>query len=343
MKKQKKLALIKNIITVVFLVVAAVFFYRSLQSSIEKVMQEDFRLNWGLFGVAMLIYFLYFVFLASLWHFVTVLNRSSIPYWEAITCYAFSVLGKYIPGEIFMLLARFPAYERRGVKPRKVTVNFYLENLGTLLGAAFLFIGSLLFFPNDLLDKYKWVIVAAFLGLAVCTNPRIINLILRFLERFLKGKELQISITYPQMLAVVFLFILNWILVGSGFYLLVCSVYPISPHQLLYVAGVFGLAVMVGMVTFFAPSGLGVREGLIVVGLGVIMPNEQAVIISLLARVWATVAEVLFILLIYVIRKVGQRTGWIRTTRVLKLRKEYRRSILKKIGDRRRKRHREDK
>ena len=100
-----------------------------------------------------------------------------------------------------MLLARFPAYERRGVKPRKVTVNFYLENLGTLLGAAFLFIGSLLFFPNDLLDKYKWVIVAAFLGLAVCTNPRIINLILRFLERFLKGKELQISIPYPQMLA----------------------------------------------------------------------------------------------------------------------------------------------
>lgn len=136
---------LKNAITVLFLAVAAVFLVRTLKGNFSQIKEMDFQVNIPIFIVSMLIYFAYFVSLASLWHYVTVLNRSSIPYSEAITAYAFSVLGKYIPHEVFMLIARFPAYEHRGIKARKVTVNFYLENMGTFLGAAFLFLISLFF------------------------------------------------------------------------------------------------------------------------------------------------------------------------------------------------------
>lgn len=333
MKKQKKLNLIKNIITITFLVIAVIYFYQALRDSLIKVMSQEFSVNWIYFSIAMFIYFAYFVGLASLWHYVTTLNKSSIPYPEAMTCYAYSILGKYIPGEIFMLIARFRAYERRGIRARKVTVNFYIENLGTLLGAAFLFIGSLFFFKNDLLNDYKWVLIVVFVLLIVCTNPKIINLFLRLLERIIPGKDLQISITYKDMAKMVGLFICNWILVGCGFYLLVCSVYPIPIGQFLYVAGVFGLAVMVGMVTFFAPSGLGVREGIITLGLTVIMPKEEAVIIALLARVWATFAELLFILIIYLIRRIGVTTGRIKCKRILRIKKVYKKKLLQRIKD----------
>ena len=232
-----------------------------------------------------------------------------------------------------MLIARFRAYERRGIKARKVTVNFYIENLGTLLGAAFLFIGSLFFFKNDLLNDYKWVLILSFILLVVCSNPKIINLFLRLLEHFIPGKDLQISITYRDMVKMVCLFVCNWILVGCGFYLLVCSVYPIPFGQFLYVAGVFGLAVMVGMVTFFAPSGLGVREGIITLGLTVIMPKEEAVIIALLARVWATFAELLFILIIYLVRRICIATGKMKPKRILRIKKEYKKNLLKRIKE----------
>ena len=155
----------------------------------------EFQINIPVFIISMLIYFAYFASLASLWHYVTVLNRSSIPYSEAITAYAFSVLGKYIPGEVFMLIARFPAYEHRGVKARKVTVNFYLENLGTFLGAAFLFLISLFFFPNEIMMKYTKLIVALVMLLMIVIHPKIVNALLRFLERFIKGKDLQMQNT----------------------------------------------------------------------------------------------------------------------------------------------------
>ena len=69
----------------------------------------------------------------------------------------------------------------------------------------------------------------------ICINPKIINFFLRILERFIK-KDLSIPITYPQMIKVVLLFICNWLVVGVGFYMLVCSIYPV-PVSLVSLCG----------------------------------------------------------------------------------------------------------
>ena len=45
---------------------------------------------------------------------MTKLNHCGIGYFKAITAYLYSILGKYIPGKVFMLLARIPAYEEEG-------------------------------------------------------------------------------------------------------------------------------------------------------------------------------------------------------------------------------------
>lgn len=304
--KKQIVARARSIITILFLVVAAVFLIKTVKGNYVQIRDMDFEVNMPIFLFSTLLYLMYFACLAFLWHYVTVLNKSSIPVGEAISCYAFSVLGKYIPGEVFMLLARVPAYERRGIKMRKVTINFFLENLGTFLGAAFLFLGSLFFFRNNILADYKWLIIIASAVLLLAMNPKVINCFLRFLERFMKGKDLQIPFGYGKFLSVVALFVCNWILVGTGFYYLVCSIYPIEFSQFLYAGGIFGLAVILGMISFFAPSGLGVREGILTLGLSVIMPKEYALIIALIARLWATAAELLFIFIIFVLHRIGK-------------------------------------
>lgn len=206
-----------------------------------------------------------------------------------------------------MLLARLPAYEEGGAPIRKVTICFFLENICTLLGAAFLFLVSLLFFPNDILSDYKWATVALVVVFFICINPKIINFFLRLIEKVIKKKDLVIPITYGQMVKVVLLFILNWIIVGIGFYMLTCSIYPILMSEMLYTARIFGLSCIIGILAFFAPSGLGVREGILVLGLSLIMPQEYAVIISLVSRLWMTVSELALIGIVFVVNKVMER------------------------------------
>lgn len=290
-----------------FLVLVVIFLARYFYKNADSYKNLDVDINWMVFAGAVVFYFLYKITLASLWHYMTRLNHCGIRYFKAITAYLYSILGKYIPGKVFMLLARIPAYEEAGAPIRKVTICFFLENICTLLGAAFLFLISLLFFPNDILADYQWATVVLVIVFFICINPKIINFFLKFAEKIIKKKDLVIPITYPEMLKVVVLFILNWIIVGIGFYMLTCSIYPIPASELLYTAGIFGLSCIIGILAIFAPSGLGVREGILVLGLGLIMPEEYAVIISIVSRLWMTVSELALIGIAFIVNKVMER------------------------------------
>ena len=257
--------------------------------------REDFAqiegIDIGVFAFSMLFYLAYKFTLASLWHYLTVINGCGIGYGKAVTAYLYSILGKYIPGKVFMLAGRLTYYEEEKAPLAKVTVCFFIENICTLLGAAMLFIVSLFFFPNELLEQYRWLVIILIAAFFVCIHPKLINLLLKLVGRLFK-KELEIPMRYPQMLKVVLLFIGNWLIAGAGFYILVTSIYPaVLPSQLLFCAGIWGISAIMGILAIFAPSGIGVREGIIVAGLSLIMPTEYAVVISVVSRLWQTIPE----------------------------------------------------
>lgn len=304
MERRKK---IKLIIRIVFAAAVIFFLTKYFYDNWDAFTSLKLEPDIGILIGAFVLYFVYKLTLASLWHYITRLDNASISYGNAVTAYLYSILGKYIPGKVFMLAARIPAYEREKVPVRKVTVCFLLENVCTLLGAAFLFLISLLFFPNEVLKDYAWAVVIFIIVFFVCINPKIINFFLRLLGRIMKKDDMEIPFGYLKMLSVVLLFILNWLIVGVGFYLLARSVYPVGFSQLLYTAGVYGLSAIIGIICIFAPSGLGVREGIMVLGLSLIMPEEYAVIIGIVSRLWATVAELLLIFAAFIVNRFRDR------------------------------------
>ncbi len=306
LKDKKK---IMKVIKTLFLIAVAYFLIRYFVRNTEDIKELDIRLDWGVFLVSMLFYFLYKITLATLWHYITVLNQCNIKLKDAVRVYLYSILGKYIPGKVFMLAARLPAYSDAGIPVRKPTICFFIENVCTLLGAAFLFLISLFFFPNDLLQEYMWFVVAFIVLFFIMINPQIINFLLRRFGKFIKKDDLEIPMTYGQMFQVVALFIANWFIVGIGFYMLARSIYPVPASQLLYAGGIFGLAAIIGIISIFAPSGIGVRESVIIAGLLLIVPEQYAVIISVVSRLWGTIAELILILIAFIIEKTHALLG----------------------------------
>ena len=306
-KKTKK-ARIMQIVKILFLLAVFAFMFRYFQKNMDSIKSLDIKLNWGIFAGSMLLYFAYKLMLAGLWHYITWLYNASIKLPDAITAYLYSILGKYIPGKVFMLAARIPPYKEKGIPIRKVTVSFLLENVCTLLGAGFLFLVSLFFFPNDLLSDYMFAVVIFVILFFICINPKIINFFLRIAGKLMKKDDMEIPFNYLQMIKVVLLFICNWIIVGTGFYMLTCSIYPLPVSQWLYVGGIYGLSAIIGIISLFAPSGIGVREGILILGLNLIMPNEYSVIISIVSRLWATIAELILILGAFVINTIKKHS-----------------------------------
>ncbi len=302
--KSKKNTILR-VIKAVFLILVFFFLGKYFYDNWDTIKNLDIKPDIGIFIGSMLLYFAYKFTLASLWHYITRVYKAEIKYPDAVRSYLYSILGKYIPGKVFMLAARVPAYERAGVPVRKVAVSFLLENLCTLLGAGFLFLISLLFFPNDVLSDYMPAVIIFIVLFFVCIHPKILNFFLRIIGKFIKKNDMEIDFSYLQMLKIVALFIGNWMIVGTGFYMLASSIYPLPVSELLFVGGVYGLSAIIGIISIFAPSGIGVREGIMVLGLSLIMPSEYAVIIGVVSRLWATVAELILVLGAFIAEKVG--------------------------------------
>ena len=85
--------------------------------------------------------------------------------------------------------------------------------------------------------------------------------------------------------------------------MLVYSIYPIPVSELLYVSGVFGLSIMIGIISLFAPSGIGVRESIQLIGLSLIIPKEFAAIIIIVSRLWTTCSELILIMAATLVNK----------------------------------------
>lgn len=298
--KDKLLKALKIVFGVLVVIFLAWYFWKNWDEFSEKIM----NVNIGIFIVSMLFYFVYKITLASLWHYITKINGCSIKYEKAVTSYLYSILGKYIPGKVFMLAARLTYYKEEEAPLSKVTVCFFIENVCTLLGAAMLFIVSLFFFPNELLENYKWLTLLLIAAFFVCIHPKIINFVLRLIGKIFK-KNLEIPMKYSQMLKVVLLFIGNWLIVGFGFFILTKSIYPAAEwSQMLYCAGIWGVSAIMGILAIFAPSGLGVREGIIVAGLMLIMPQSDAMVISVVSRLWQTIPELLLVIIAFVYSRI---------------------------------------
>jgi len=293
-------------VKIVFLLLVCGFLGNYFYQNRETIRNLDWNIDKISLLLSFLFYFLYMISLASLWHFITKLNQCAVSWSEALKAYFYSIPGKYIPGKVFMLAARFPAYENAGKSLAKVTVCFFLENICTLLGAAFLFVISLFFFPNDLLVNYRYAVILLIILFFIFIHPKILNFFLRTAGKLIK-KDIQIPVSYPEMLRTVLLFIINWLAAGTGFYLLVHAVYPVPASQWLYTGGIYGLSTIIGILALFAPSGLGVREGILTAGLLLIMPEEYAVTISLISRLWQTVAEILLVSGTFLLHQILKR------------------------------------
>jgi uncharacterized membrane protein YbhN (UPF0104 family) len=71
----------------------------------------------------------------------------------------------------------------------------------------------------------------------------------------------------------------------------------IAPGLYVYCVGAYNLAGALGMATPILPSGIGVRDGVLLLLLTFVLPSEIAVALTVLSRLWSVIVDLLFYLL----------------------------------------------
>jgi hypothetical protein len=141
----------------------------------------------------------------------------------------------------------------------------------------------------------------------ILIHPRILNYFIAIFLKIAKREPVKLNMTYYQLLKIISLYVANFMVFGIGFVLFINSIYPISFSNYLFITGTTAGAGLIGLFAIFVPAGLGVREGVMVFTLSLIIPPTFACIIALTSRIWLTLGEVFLFGLIFSFSKIKHK------------------------------------
>ena len=223
-------------------------------------------------------------------------------YRNLVKVFLYSWLGRYVPGKVAYLVGRFYLGRSAGAQTSALVSSMAYENVLILLTAMVL--SAVLLVPSLAIESesfwpYLALPAAAAGGIVLIQPPvlqRVLHLAMRFTGRDLPGEW----ILPPQRMARTVAFsTVVFCSSGLGFYLLVASLTDYPVRYLPLAMGTMTLGAVVGTLSILTPAGLGVREGVIVGILQFTMPVELAVLVSVVARIWATAVDMALVSLCF--------------------------------------------
>lgn len=253
-----------------------------------------FRIEWLV--AAFVVNLVYVGLYARLWVRLADHCGLRLPAKEAYGITFRALAFKYLPVRIAGIGYRLWAYQRRGGwAMTSIAAALYGESALVFISAALLlalcspWIGWVglglgwvpLFF----------VLLVLFAGLALM--PQATERIAQR-TRWEAAKIAQVAAGTRVALSASFLlrYLAAWLLLGGGLWLTIAALgYGPSGKNLLACLWAYPLAGLAGMVALFAPAGLGVREGVLALALGTILPPGQAALTALAARILILGAE----------------------------------------------------
>lgn len=272
-------------------------FGRVLAGNWEAVRQIDLQFN-GYSVAAVLLFAVAVVISGLLWGAMTThLGGGRIDMLEAVRVHCASWLLKYIPGQVGSVTNKVLWAGQRGISRTLVLISFVYENVFLLIGSIVpTFVILLLadsFVGSEDETSTLLPAVLALVPLILVTDRRVFRWAVKLIARRALKQDVpqEYFLSSRAALGYQLAFLLPRVVNGIGFVLIARSFLDVAASAYLPLAAIYVLAGAIGILAVFVPSGLGVRESVIVLLASRYMPVEQAIVLSLLARLYSTVGD----------------------------------------------------
>ncbi len=199
--------------------------------------------------------------------------------------YINSVFSTYIPGKVFVIFKRKLSF--KDISLSKVSSVYVIEVFFTFISAGIFSIISLILSGHLKVLNYYLLIAIMLLMLLFMMQQKVINTINNIYSKIKKKRIVLFrSLKYYDVFKIIIINNVGWFFLGLSYALLTYSMFDYSISTLIFIAGVNALAGIIGMLAFFSPSGIGVREGIIVLLLTQVLPSSEASFLAIMYRLW---------------------------------------------------------
>ncbi len=234
--------------------------------------------------------------LSAAWHkILTSLCTNPLSAQGIKSIYARSQIAKYIPGNVMQIAGRHILTRRLGVGHKPLAVASFTEIVGLVMASCTLtVIGSAVFgLWGNYINQHQLYNGIFALCLIFSLIPIFRFIIVKLIP---KSRKYIYNPTLLWSFFIVYLeYILFFIIAGT---ILVALVYQqhgdLSLYEIAAIIATFSVSWLVGFITPGAPSGIGIRETILVVSLDKILLGSTGVLIAILFRLITVGGDVLF-------------------------------------------------
>ena len=273
----------------------AFFFGKALVDNWKNIDDSTFHFNWlALPGVVLLV--LAVVMSGLLWgRLLSGLAGRNISYGDAVRIHSASWLLKYIPGQVGSLINKLTWAKSQGVSQKSTATSFVYENVLTTLASLVISLPLISVMNDSVLESSSLFLpVLIIIPIAIFIYQPVFYKLLNFVFKKLGKKPFRESdfLSTGQLLKYLALYLVPRVLNAVGFVFIASSLLPIEPSMYMVLGATYVFASIVGLLAVFVPGGIGVREAVIVLFVGLYFPVEQAIVLAIIARLYATIADV---------------------------------------------------
>jgi hypothetical protein len=211
-------------------------------------------------------------------------------------------VAKYLPGSVWSLPGRAYLYHHRGLPAARSVEAIFWEASLTVTGAAILAVVGL-----PLLTGFDYVLVVVGLlgGFVLVFTGAVVFFRSPFLRGYLQRvharnrlltwlKTFELHLPPGKLITITLFYIIDWLVIGLGFAALAAAFgADLTAARWIQAAGLFAGAWAVGFLILVTPGGIGVRDGLLVIGLSTAASDPLPLVIAVAARLCWIGAEVI--------------------------------------------------
>ncbi len=275
------------------------FIFRQIVGQWDVVKNYEWRINWGLFVLSIIVLQIGLFFKSYLWSQVLKCFDVSIPPMRAFRVAYLSNLGRYVPGKIVQFVGIMYLAKKEGVREDVAVTSLMLTQFfDTPSGIILVFVYYLILGQSlDRIGQYLpatiILAVVSLLSFLIILVPGWLERLLNLLLKLIKRPALTFRLEKKTGFTLLFLYFIAWTIFGAALYLFLRSVSAVPSKFFLESCIIYTASYLIGYWALFAPGGIGVREA----AMGVLLQQIGGLIksiaytVGLATRLWFMVGE----------------------------------------------------
>ena len=261
----------------------------------SKLPDFDWRFEPGWLAAATVAVALFYLGQNEIWRLIVHALGEEIEARAARAVWGKSLLARYVPTNVLLVVGRVVLAERHGVK-RRVTLASVVYEVGIGFGTAVM-AGAYFAIQLPALEDQpaRYAVLVLIPIVLTVLHPRVFAPAANFGLEKLGREPLPHVLAFSRVLLFAGLFLLTWAAIGFGLFAFAASLHPLSIGDLPYVAAAYPVGFCVAVLTFVVPGGLGTRDATLATALTAVLATTVATAIAVAFRIFQTMVELLYV------------------------------------------------